>query len=57
MNYVASLILTGVAFCISFMVMIYGWGLEPQSWPWIIGGTIIAVLVAGIGRILLDQGG
>jgi len=28
-------------------VMIYGWGLEPQSWWWIIGGGIA-------GRFLIE---
>ena len=22
------------------LVMIYGWGLEPQNWWWIVGGSI-----------------
>lgn len=26
---------------LSILVMIYGWGLEPKSWWWIIGGGVI----------------
>ena len=29
-----------LVFLVSIAVMIYGWGLEPQSWWWIIGGGI-----------------
>jgi hypothetical protein len=25
---------------ISIAVMIYGWGLEPKSWSWIVGGGV-----------------
>ena len=33
-----ALFFTGIA--IGILVMIYGWGLEPKSWWWIIGGGI-----------------
>ena len=30
------------------LVMIYGWGLEPKSWWWIIGGGIVIKLIIEI---------
>lgn len=24
------------------LVMVYGWGLKPQSWWWIVGGGVVA---------------
>jgi len=36
-----------VAILLSVAVMIYGWGLEPKSWLWIIGGGVgLRALVA-----------
>lgn len=31
-----------LVFIIGILVMIFGWGLEPQSWGWIIGGTFFS---------------
>jgi len=33
---------------INILVMINGWGLEPKSWWWIIGGTYFARTVVEI---------
>ena len=31
---------------ISILVMIYGWGLQPKNWAWIIlGGCIIRIII------------
>lgn len=38
------------AFGIGWLVMINGWGLEPQSWGWIIGGTVASVLMMALGQ-------
>ena len=39
----------GILLILSILVMIYGWGLEPQSWWWIIGigsgGQLVAQIV------------
>jgi len=43
---VASLFLFCSSVGISILVMMYGWGLQPVSWWWIIGGGVgIKVLV------------
>lgn len=39
---------------ISFFVMIYGWGLTPQSWPVIIGGYILIIFITVICKIMDD---
>ena len=35
-----------VAIIFGILIMIYGWGLEPQSWWWIIGGGVFIRLIA-----------
>ena len=41
---------------ICILVYIYGWGLTPQSWKWIIGGVVFQIIViifsAIIGEII-----
>jgi membrane protein YdbS with pleckstrin-like domain len=41
---------------VSISVMVYGWGLEPQSWWWIIGGGIFIRLIIAIME-LVGKGG
>jgi len=33
---------------LSIATMIYGWGLEPKSWLWIIGGGIILRMIVEV---------
>jgi hypothetical protein len=40
----ALLCVTALAVALSVLVMIYGWGLTPQSWWWIIGGGVFGQL-------------
>ena len=41
---------------IGVLVMIYGWGLEPRSWWWIIGGGVgLRVLVSMVEVITRKQ--
>lgn len=37
------------------LVMIYGWGLEPKSWPWIIGGGIFGRTAVGIMELMNER--
>jgi len=41
-------VLAGIslAIAVSILVMINGWGLEPKSWWWIIGGNTIGIIAA-----------
>ena len=36
---------TGMLFTISILTMINGWGIEPDSWGWIIGGFVCSTIV------------
>jgi len=44
---IATTFLWVLSFIILILTMIYGWGLEPKSWWWIIGGGIFT-------RILIE---
>ena len=37
-----------IAFAMSILVMLFGWGLEPASWGWIIGGGLVSVLIGSL---------
>jgi hypothetical protein len=39
--------LAGIA--VSWAGMIYGWGLTPVSWPWIVGSSAATLVLMGIG--------
>jgi hypothetical protein len=38
----------GVAIGMSILVMIHGWGLQPVSWGWIIGGGISGSFIGAL---------
>jgi len=42
--------LGGIA--VGWIGMIYGWGLTPQSWPWIIGASAASLLLVGAGQVV-----
>ena len=37
-----------VVFGSGILVMIYGWGIEPVSWAWIIFGNMIGIAISAI---------
>lgn len=49
-NVVRNLIISLFGFCLSTVLtclaMIYGWGLEPKSWLWIIGAGVFGQFFA-----------
>ena len=47
-KFLLSLIGFGIAFGLSILVMIYGWGLQPVSWGWILGGGLVSALLGGL---------
>lgn len=40
---------------ISILVMIYGWGLEPKSWFWIIVGGVVVRGIIGLMEAISKQ--
>lgn len=42
--------ITFSAVAASWAGMIYGWGLTPASWPWIIGSAIGSMILIGVGQ-------
>jgi len=55
---VALLLLLGFSAVLGVLVMIYGWGLTPVSWWWIIGGVIgtwvLALLITIVGQAVKE---
>lgn len=49
-----ALMLAGIG--LSWLVMIYGWGLEPRSWLWVFFGTLAAIFLVCSGMVLGDKG-
>jgi uncharacterized BrkB/YihY/UPF0761 family membrane protein len=37
-----------LSFTVGVLTMIYGWGLHPRSWSWIIGGAFAVALLAAL---------
>lgn len=48
------LLALGIALLNNICVCIYGWGLQPRSWFWIIGGYLIGGILAQ-GLIILTK--
>lgn len=34
-------------FFLTIFILMYGWGLTPISWSWIIGGNILQIILVG----------
>ena len=42
-----NLLALAVTFVGGLLIMIYGWGLTPVSWGWVVGGWFFSIIVAG----------
>lgn len=42
---IAGLLGYSLVVVIGLLVMMFGWGVEPKSWEWIIGGTLATSVV------------
>lgn len=47
------LMMGGIA--VGWLGMIYGWGLAPVSWPWIIGTSAAGMILVGAGQIVAED--
>lgn len=43
----------GAGFAVSIAGMLNGYGLTIQSWPWVIGGSLGAIVLFGIGAAIV----
>lgn len=43
-NFLSRLFLIILTVGLQILVMVFGWGVHPQSWMWIIGGGIFGIL-------------
>ena len=48
MGVILYLMSTVVIFVTGILVMIYGWGLTPVSWGWILFGNFFGILIAAV---------
>lgn len=51
MKLLAALILTTIIGSLGVVVMVYGWGLHPISWPIVILGYAVVGLISALGAI------
>lgn len=47
-KFLLTLIGFGITFSMGILVMIYGWGLQPVSWGWIIAGGLVGTFLGAI---------
>ena len=52
----SQLFLVSIAFALQVAVMMFGWGLHPQSWWWIIGGGVFGTTIIRVLASQLDKG-
>ena len=52
---ILSILLLVIIAIISILTMIYGWGLEPVSWGWIIGAALAQFVIMGIVALIKDE--
>ena len=53
---IALLFCTIMMFLSQFAVMMYGWGLEPKNWLWIIGGMLTTIGFMAVNSVLTKEG-
>jgi len=54
-KFIATTLLFVLSFTIGVLVMIYGWGLQPVSWWWIVGAGIAGRLLVEVMAILVRK--
>ena len=52
MKAIASIFLLISVFVVSYLTMLYGWGLEVESWGWVIGCYVWLIFSQVIGESL-----
>jgi len=54
---IAVLCLMVMSFVVGFLIMIKGWGMEVQSWGWLIGGWMISIILTGLTQAVIQDKG
>lgn len=54
MRLLAMLFILIATMALSILILIFGWGMTPQSWPVIIGGGIAALMLHVIARVITE---
>ena len=47
-------IFMAAGFCLSILTMINGWGLDVESWWWVIAGSLGAIILYAIGSTIAE---
>lgn len=55
MKMLAILFSSTVLFGLSICIMLFGWGLKPVSWGWVIWGGIGAIFLSAFIQVLCDD--
>ena len=54
-RFLASVFLVCLGIALTVCIMIYGWGLTPQSWWWIIGGGFFGRVLIAVVEIVQKE--
>lgn len=54
-KFMTTLFLFTLTLALTVLVMIHGWGLEPKSWGWIIGGGIVARFIVSLIEVITKK--
>ena len=55
MKLLAVLMIYVISVIVSVLIMIHGWGLDPKSWGWIIGGAFFQLTMLVISASLNNK--
>ena len=55
MNYLGWFLCLSLAFMVSCLGMIYGWGVPPQSWAAIIMAWVATLFLVGVANLFLKK--
>lgn len=54
MKIMITVCIVALGMLLSIVVMINGWGLEVESWGWVIGGSLASVILMALGMVIGD---
>jgi hypothetical protein len=54
MKLLATFLLLPLSIAVGILVLMFGWGMQPVSWTWIIGGAVFQFVVLVIASALRE---